>query len=176
MMMICPKCGADYRDGFAECSDCRVPLRSSPQDTKERDKFRSWSTVLDTGDQTILDSATGVLQQAGIEYRTDETSRFRSTPDGPRSASAFNPVLLQVRQRDSDNAYSILRSDSRFAASIGGKEPACAAFLLIGGLLGLLLVVFVFRPAWAPPFAVLLVLTLLLSVPFWHRRRKKLLR
>ena len=24
--MFCPSCGADYRDGFAQCSDCAVPL------------------------------------------------------------------------------------------------------------------------------------------------------
>jgi hypothetical protein len=25
-MVYCPKCGAEYREGFSECSDCRVPL------------------------------------------------------------------------------------------------------------------------------------------------------
>jgi hypothetical protein len=25
-MVYCPKCGAEYREGFNECSDCRVPL------------------------------------------------------------------------------------------------------------------------------------------------------
>lgn len=24
--MICPKCGAEYQDGYTECADCRIPL------------------------------------------------------------------------------------------------------------------------------------------------------
>ncbi len=29
--MICPKCGAEYQDGYTECADCRIPLVESEQ-------------------------------------------------------------------------------------------------------------------------------------------------
>lgn len=34
--MWCPKCGAEYRPGFTECSDCRVPLLDSPASPGDR--------------------------------------------------------------------------------------------------------------------------------------------
>lgn len=34
--MYCPKCKAEYRDGFFECADCHVPLVASlPPETPE---------------------------------------------------------------------------------------------------------------------------------------------
>ena len=31
--MICPRCGADYREGFSRCSDCDVDLVAVPDST-----------------------------------------------------------------------------------------------------------------------------------------------
>jgi hypothetical protein len=28
--MFCPSCQAEYREGFTECADCRVPLLHEP--------------------------------------------------------------------------------------------------------------------------------------------------
>jgi hypothetical protein len=33
--MFCPFCQAEYRDGFAECSDCRVSLVTSQEQAKD---------------------------------------------------------------------------------------------------------------------------------------------
>ena len=33
--MICPQCGAEYRPGFTQCSDCLIDLVEQPVDAAE---------------------------------------------------------------------------------------------------------------------------------------------
>ena len=35
-MPWCPKCGAEFREGFIECSDCFIPLGDEPPKPKEK--------------------------------------------------------------------------------------------------------------------------------------------
>lgn len=41
----CPRCGAEYRPGFAECSDCGVPLvpGSAPEDSAVPEGADAWA-------------------------------------------------------------------------------------------------------------------------------------
>ena len=66
--MYCPQCGCEYRDGFSECSDCRVPLLAGtpPQDTA--DPTLGLVVVLETNDQILVAFAKGLLEEAGIPY------------------------------------------------------------------------------------------------------------
>lgn len=80
--MYCPACRAEYREGFTECSDCRVALIANlPLPTEQLDPL--WDPVLDQGPPTpdletveVLESgdpvavalARGSLEDAGIPF------------------------------------------------------------------------------------------------------------
>jgi hypothetical protein len=69
--MFCPECGAEYREGFYECSDCQVPLvlEVGPEPTPELPEGDlDLVTVLETGNSAKLLVARSVLESAGIEY------------------------------------------------------------------------------------------------------------
>jgi len=69
--VYCPQCRAEYRDGFAECSDCRVPLLPGPPPPKPPTHFDPSLDpviVLVTNDQIQLALAKGLLEAAEIPF------------------------------------------------------------------------------------------------------------
>jgi hypothetical protein len=67
--VYCPQCKVEYRDGFTECSDCRVPLLSGTRPPDPPDAFDpnlELVVVLETNDSVQLAMARGLLEQAGI--------------------------------------------------------------------------------------------------------------
>ena len=67
--MYCPKCRAEYRDGFSECSDCRTPLLRGtppPEPPTSFDPDLDLVIVLETDDSIQLAMAKGLLDDAGI--------------------------------------------------------------------------------------------------------------
>ncbi len=70
--MYCPQCLVEYREGFTECSDCRVALvpgAPPPDDTPDRfDPNLDLVVVLETNDAIQLAMAAGLLKEAGIPY------------------------------------------------------------------------------------------------------------
>ena len=69
--MYCPRCQAEYRDGFTECSDCRVllvaaaipPVLASPPDSD-----LDLVVVLETNNRIQLALAKGLLEDAEIPF------------------------------------------------------------------------------------------------------------
>ncbi|MBE0658819.1 MAG: DUF2007 domain-containing protein [Bryobacteraceae bacterium] len=61
--MYCPECGVEYRPGFSKCSDCLVSLVD-----KRPLRTHEWSTVLETSNSLLLESAAGLLEEAGIRF------------------------------------------------------------------------------------------------------------
>jgi len=74
MPMHCPQCLIEYRDGFMECADCRIPLKSGPppdlasSPAQPRDHGLDVVTVLETDDSFALTLAKSALDDGGIEY------------------------------------------------------------------------------------------------------------
>ncbi len=69
--MYCPQCQVEYRDGFTECSDCRVPLLSGTPPPERADSFDptlGLVVVLETNDGIQLALAKGLLEDAGIPF------------------------------------------------------------------------------------------------------------
>jgi hypothetical protein len=63
--MYCPKCLTEYRDGFVEFADCRVPLAAGEAPQQQDLEL---VTVLETGDSFALSLAKASLDDAGIAY------------------------------------------------------------------------------------------------------------
>ncbi|MBZ5729055.1 MAG: DUF2007 domain-containing protein [Acidobacteriia bacterium] len=70
--MYCPQCLTEYREGFRECADCRVPLAEgvppAAQPDAEQKHDLALVTVLETDDTYVLAMARGALDEAGIDY------------------------------------------------------------------------------------------------------------
>jgi len=69
--VYCPQCRCEYRDGFTECSDCRVPLLAGTAPHEPVDRFDptlDLVVVLETNDRIQLAFAKGLLEEAGIPF------------------------------------------------------------------------------------------------------------
>ena len=69
--MYCPQCRTEYREGFTECADCRVPLSAGPpppEPTPDFDPTLDLVVVLDTNDPIQLAIAKSLLEDAEIPY------------------------------------------------------------------------------------------------------------
>ena len=69
MAMHCPKCLTEYRDGFSECADCRVPLVEgrAPRPSEPEHQVEL-VTVFETSDLFAVNLAKTTLEDAGIQY------------------------------------------------------------------------------------------------------------
>lgn len=99
--MFCPKCGAEYREGVAECSDCRVPLTAAPP---ERD-FREIElvTVFTSGNPALLALAKSLLEGAEIPYLA-KGEDFQDVLTVPLT----EPVRIQVDSERAEEAAALL--------------------------------------------------------------------
>ena len=72
--MYCPECRAEYREGFLECSDCRVPLvpgmPPEPPRYAERPPQPDLElvAVFECNDPVAMAFAKTVLEEAGIAF------------------------------------------------------------------------------------------------------------
>ena len=66
--MYCPQCGCEYRDGFSECADCRVPLLAGTPPQKTADPALGLVVALETNDGFQLALVKGLLEEAGIPF------------------------------------------------------------------------------------------------------------
>jgi len=69
-MQHCPQCFAEYREGFVECSDCRVPLVSGPppEATEAPDPNLELAPAFECYDPVTLAWAESMLREAGIPF------------------------------------------------------------------------------------------------------------
>jgi hypothetical protein len=109
--MVCPECGAEYREGFTHCSDCDVDLIvAPPSPPDERNKIEIVQ-VYEAGNPALLAVAESLLDDAGIEY-SKSLEALQGIIGGGRFASGVNylvgPVKFFVRAEDEEEARALL--------------------------------------------------------------------
>jgi hypothetical protein len=68
----CPLCRTEYRCGFVECADCRVPLVAElPPQPEPEDHSLRLVTVFESTDSFALTLAKSALEDASIPYIVD---------------------------------------------------------------------------------------------------------
>jgi len=125
--MICPECGSEYREGFRECADCKVPLvdliderasaapdrqllggaPSIPQDDLEL------VVVFRSNDLMVVDVAESILRSADIEFMTRGRALqglfgWGGFPTG--ESLAMGPMEILCRHEDSSDALRMLEN------------------------------------------------------------------
>lgn len=119
--MICPRCGAEFREGIRECSDCNVPL-ADPRGSAAPDRRLLGEspganpdvelvTVFRSGDATQLMVAESILRSAEVPYVTrgagvQELFGLGRFPAG--MSMVVGPVELLVRREDARDAGDLL--------------------------------------------------------------------
>ena len=106
MAMHCPRCLTEYRDGFSECADCRVPLAEGPPPASAGDKHEvQLVTVFETSDPFAATLAKGTLEDTGIEFQqlgddSDERNLSGVTSAGAQATSFQVEASLAERARE----------------------------------------------------------------------------
>jgi hypothetical protein len=100
--VFCPKCGAEYREGFAECVDCRVPLTAAPPAERNHREIEL-VTVFTSGNPALLALAKSLLQGAEIPYLA-KGEDFQDVLTVPLT----EPVRIQVDSERAEEAAVLL--------------------------------------------------------------------
>jgi hypothetical protein len=111
--MYCPECGAEYREGFAECSDCGVPLTAEPPEREMPDDEETVG-VFRTADASLLPVLKSVLTAAGVPFSVqgDESSGlFPFGSAGMMPDSVRMGAVIRVPQSRAEEAKALLESE-----------------------------------------------------------------
>jgi hypothetical protein len=110
--VICPQCGAEYRDGFTRCADCDVDLVAPPppEPPDERGKIELVK-IYEAGNPALLPIVESLLEDGGIDFSTT-SENLQDLFAGGRIGGGFNiaigPVMFYVRREDEADALAIL--------------------------------------------------------------------
>jgi putative signal transducing protein len=126
--VYCPECRVEYREGFAECSDCLVslvpdlPLAQVSEPEPEID----YVTVLETANPALLAVAKSLLRSAGIKHLVLGEG-LQDIIGGGRLGSGnlvTGPVRIAVRRDNEAAAREFLQdlSESPDATELGSDE------------------------------------------------------
>ena len=98
-IMFCPKCRAEYREGFRECTDCDCDLVEVLEPLVPTPGFAGLATIFSEGDIAVIKT---VFDQAGIIYyfEGEQSHRLAPVPLG---------VRLRVRRDFVPEAEGILK-------------------------------------------------------------------
>jgi hypothetical protein len=102
-----------YRDGFSECADCRVPLVSgAPPAPETQEHEAELVAVLESSDPFVMNLAKATLEDAGIEYvlRGDDAAERTLTGMSQAGAEASQILVESARAAEAREALEPLRN------------------------------------------------------------------
>jgi hypothetical protein len=97
--MYCPKCRAEYREGFLECTDCDVDLVEKLERIPRMPRFVKMATIFREGNIAVIKAS---FDKTEIEYYFEGEQSHRLAPV-PLAAR------LMVREDFRREAESILK-------------------------------------------------------------------
>ncbi len=104
--MLCPKCGCEYREGFYECTDCRISLvYDPPPKAGPAVEKRELVTILETSDPALISVAKSLLEGSNIWYAAQGEGMSSLFP----GTVAYHPVAFQVAREDEERARELFR-------------------------------------------------------------------
>ena len=112
--MFCPKCRAEYREGFTSCTDCHAPLVSKLEPLPDaRPGYTEYEEVVSTFNPFDIAMIKSLLDAEDILYffQGEQFSYVRPLAD---------PVRLMVAKEDVEAAREILKD---LAISYGPSSP-----------------------------------------------------
>jgi hypothetical protein len=96
--MYCPKCLADYREGFTECADCGVALVEGTPPEQEP-AYIDLVTVFETPDPAAFAVAESLLQAAEIDYVVQNEGTENIFPQlGAMQIQVYSTVARKARE------------------------------------------------------------------------------
>jgi hypothetical protein len=110
--MFCPVCGDEYQVGFSRCVECDAELVVSLPANPEPAPFEL-TTVLETGDQSLVAVAKSILDSAGIPCvaRNERLQNlFGWGTIGTGFNAAMGPIRIQVLKEDEETARELLKA------------------------------------------------------------------
>ena len=114
--MFCPRCRAEYREGFTVCADCDVPLvpELSPELQPKSPRCVEFEEVLSTFNAGDLSVAESILNSEDIDYYIQNEFFNCAQP-------LAQPFRVMVRKDQADEAREILK-DLKFSYGISGGK------------------------------------------------------
>ena len=115
--MFCPECSAEYREGFARCSDCDVPLVAAlPPEEMDATHGAEEATVFVTRDMVEAETVKELLESNGIEvFIAGESSPLPGVPGEVRlivsqlQAELAHEILEQAQSEEEEDKNNIVR-------------------------------------------------------------------
>lgn len=119
--MYCPKCKAEYRQGFTVCADCGVPLvyelpKEEPEKKPKINPEAQFVELLATFNYADVVIVRSILDDAGITYyfKGDHVMRTRPFAD---------PARLMVRKDQIEEAKDLLKDlNLKFHVSLSSDD------------------------------------------------------
>jgi predicted nucleic acid-binding Zn-ribbon protein len=97
--LYCPRCGAEYREGFDSCSDCGVALVTEPPEEAPPVDI-DLECVFESTNPALLAVVKTLLEDAGIDYLSSGDAQFAVLP--------VLPVRIEVDHSRAEEARTLL--------------------------------------------------------------------
>jgi hypothetical protein len=117
--MFCPKCGAEYREGFAECADCGVALVWEKPAIAEDENagYVRYTEIVRTFGLADVAIIRSLLEEAGIDYFIKDEHYALVRP-------LVEPPKVMVNRDQVEEAREILKDLNMEFRAIAGPGRA----------------------------------------------------